>query len=418
MKVTKRQLKRMIREMHPRAGVDDAIFEYEEWARERGSPPGASSVIASYFISLGNWSAPDMRMLGDHYGISSEDIQREVSIQREEIAADGDFKYASMPPMQGPRTKGASPPRGMPDGRLGRLGESRTKVTKRQLRRIIKEASSDDWANRRNRWAKFKHHMAREPQLYLDWVEKSGHASPASSSVMATYFLEMGLENEHKIHKKLASEIGLDHEDVMRDLKIQQSERSINMGESKVKITKRQLRRIVREETVKSTEKYDDDSALVGDQDKLHDKLQKAIIDKTVGDRKKRKNVSMKRITKRRLRKVIREACGLAMDVPEASLDFTPAIEEPSADVPVPGDYDAVRDLLDNNSGLVDLALSFVMIKAGTHCEKSSAQAIIDHLQDKVSGGVEEEPLEWETDGMPGNEVFGISLEARKRRLR
>ena len=139
MRITKRQLKRIIKEMHPRAEVDNALFDYEEWARERGSPPGASSVIASYFISLGNWSAPDMRMLGDHYGISSEDIQREVSIQREEMAADGDFKYASMPPMQGPRTKGASPPRGMPDGRLGRLGESRTKVTKRQLRRIIRE---------------------------------------------------------------------------------------------------------------------------------------------------------------------------------------------------------------------------------------------------------------------------------------
>jgi hypothetical protein len=187
-----------------------------------------------------------------------------------------------------------------------------------------------------------------------------------------------------------------------------------------MKITKRQLRRIVREETVKSTKKYDDDSALTGDQGVLPDPLQKGIIDKTVTDRKKKKkkNESMKRITKRRLRKVVREACGLAMDVPEASLDFTPAIEEPSVDVPVPEDYDAVRDLLDDNSQLVDLALSFVMIKAGTHCEKSSAQAIIDHLQDKVSGGVQEEPLEWETDGMPGNEVFGISQEARKRKLR
>jgi hypothetical protein len=185
-----------------------------------------------------------------------------------------------------------------------------------------------------------------------------------------------------------------------------------------MKITKHQLRSIIREEAAKSTKKYDDDSALAGDQDELPDALQKGIIDKTVDDRKKKKNESMKRITKRRLRKAIREACGLAMDVPEASLDFTPAIEEPSADVPVPEDYDAVRDLLDDNSQLVDLALSFVMIKAGTHCEKSSAQAIIDHLQDKVSGGVQEEPLEWETDGMPGNEVFGISQEARKRKLR
>ena len=122
------------------------------------------------------------------------------------------------------------------------------KITKRRLRRIIKEASSDDWENRRNRWAKFKHHMAREPQLYLDWVEKNGHVTSAASSVMATYFLEMGLENEHKIHKKLASEIGLDHKDVMREMGSQKNEQKARLGESKVKITKRQLRRIIREE--------------------------------------------------------------------------------------------------------------------------------------------------------------------------
>ena len=52
-----------------------------------------------------------------------------------------------------------------------------------------------------------------------------------------------------------------------------------------MRITKRQLRRIIREEVAKSTEKYDDDSALKGDQDELPDALQKGIIDKTVEDR-------------------------------------------------------------------------------------------------------------------------------------
>jgi len=64
-----------------------------------------------------------------------------------------------------------------------------------------------------------------------------------------------------------------------------------------MKITKRQLRRIIREEVAKSTKKYDDDSALKGDQDDLHDALQKAIIDKTVEDREeaedKKKNEGM-----------------------------------------------------------------------------------------------------------------------------
>ena len=54
-----------------------------------------------------------------------------------------------------------------------------------------------------------------------------------------------------------------------------------------MKITKRQLRRIIRE-AEGSTKKYDDDSALRGGQSKLPDALQKGIIDKTVDDRKER----------------------------------------------------------------------------------------------------------------------------------
>ena len=49
-----------------------------------------------------------------------------------------------------------------------------------------------------------------------------------------------------------------------------------------MKVTKRQLRRIIWEEAAKDTKKYDDDSALKGDQDELPDNLQKAIIDKEV----------------------------------------------------------------------------------------------------------------------------------------
>ncbi len=132
-----------------------------------------------------------------------------------------------------------------------------------------------------------------------------------------------------------------------------------------------------------------------------------------------RANVRYKmKITKRKLRRIIREACDICgsdnVSMPEISLDFTHAAEESSVDVPVPGDYDAVRDLLDRNSGLVDLALSFVMIKAGTSCEKSSAQAIIDHLQDKVSGNVVEKAAEWEADGMPGADILNLKKEYKK----
>jgi len=80
-----------------------------------------------------------------------------------------------------------------------------------------------------------------------------------------------------------------------------------------MKITKRQLRRIIREEKAKMSKKYDDDSALKGGQGKLPDALQKGIIDKTVEDReeheeeeKEEKNESVK-ISKRQLKRFIRE---------------------------------------------------------------------------------------------------------------
>ena len=50
-----------------------------------------------------------------------------------------------------------------------------------------------------------------------------------------------------------------------------------------MKITKRQLRRIIKE-AVKSTKKYDDNPALKGKQSKLPDELQKGIIKKNNGD--------------------------------------------------------------------------------------------------------------------------------------
>ncbi len=76
-----------------------------------------------------------------------------------------------------------------------------------------------------------------------------------------------------------------------------------------MQLTKRQLRRIIRE-AIASTEKYDDDSALRGNQSKLPDALQKGIIDKTVEDREayeeEKKNEAF-RITRSRFKRIIRE---------------------------------------------------------------------------------------------------------------
>ena len=73
-----------------------------------------------------------------------------------------------------------------------------------------------------------------------------------------------------------------------------------------MKLTVRKLRQFIQEAEAKSTKKYDDDSALVGDQEDLPDALQKGIIDKTVEDREAEKNESL-RLTKRQLRRIIRE---------------------------------------------------------------------------------------------------------------
>ena len=80
-----------------------------------------------------------------------------------------------------------------------------------------------------------------------------------------------------------------------------------------MKITRRQLRRIIRE-AEGSTKKYDDDSALKGGQSKLPDGLQKGIIDKTVEDREEREEEEREekneatRLARHQLRNIIREA--------------------------------------------------------------------------------------------------------------
>ena len=84
-------------------------------------------------------------------------------------------------------------------------------------------------------------------------------------------------------------------------------------------ISKKDLLRIIREEAAKSTKKYDDDSALKGDQDELPDELQKGIIDKTVEDREK--NESMIRFTRKQLLKILHEEMELAQKEEPQALD-------------------------------------------------------------------------------------------------
>jgi hypothetical protein len=86
-----------------------------------------------------------------------------------------------------------------------------------------------------------------------------------------------------------------------------------------MQVSKKMLLRIIREEAAKSTKKYDDDSALKGDQDELPDELQKGIIDKAVEDREE-KSESMIRVTRKQFVKMLREEMALAQKEP-VSLD-------------------------------------------------------------------------------------------------
>ena len=84
-----------------------------------------------------------------------------------------------------------------------------------------------------------------------------------------------------------------------------------------MKISKKALLQIIREEAAKSTKKYDDDSALKGDQDELPDELQKGIIDKAVEDREENEKNESIRFTRSQLRQIMIEELSLAKKEPQ-----------------------------------------------------------------------------------------------------
>jgi hypothetical protein len=99
------------------------------------------------------------------------------------------------------------------------------------------------------------------------------------------------------------------------------------------------------------------------------------------------KNENKMKVTKRQLKRIIRESCELGSDSAQALPEMLPAAVEPPTDgIPAPEDYNMVRDMLEQNPEIVDFGISAVMDMVGTGCERSTAQGIIDHLQDVVLG--------------------------------
>ena len=104
------------------------------------------------------------------------------------------------------------------------------RITKRQLRRLIQEAmprgGAPDMVGYLNK--------GRPDPLvdaliddYEDFVEREGHATRASASVAASFFMQdPERKDDHEAHQMLADAIGLRHEDIERDMERQKREQS------------------------------------------------------------------------------------------------------------------------------------------------------------------------------------------------
>ena len=93
------------------------------------------------------------------------------------------------------------------------------------------------------------------------------------------------------------------------------------------------------------------------------------------------------KITRRQLKRLVAEVCALetgGSHYHDEMKDTMP--HHDLSDVPSPEDYNTVRKMMEQNPDVVDMAINIVMKLAGASCERSTAQAIIDHLRDMIGG--------------------------------
>jgi len=129
MKVTKQQLKRLVLEvMSTMDIIDDETFlqQFKKWATEyMGTPAGAnsSSVLATFLVDQGYDKDENiMADMSNSLGFDLRDVEMEVKRQRKEYEAGGVVSDQ--------------------ESYERSFKESKAKITKRQLRRIIKEEKS------------------------------------------------------------------------------------------------------------------------------------------------------------------------------------------------------------------------------------------------------------------------------------
>ena len=140
-------------------------------------------------------------------------------------------------------------------------GRQTVKISKRQLRRIIKEEKLKLSEYTRD---PMERAYAKVINDYEAWVKERGHVTPAASSVLATYLVDQRLDKDAERVSILTSEYKMNKVDIEHELAtaraeyeaggVESEEDNYERGfyrESKMKITKRQLQRIIKEEKAK-----------------------------------------------------------------------------------------------------------------------------------------------------------------------
>jgi hypothetical protein len=103
------------------------------------------------------------------------------------------------------------------------------------IREALGGLSETDWKQRTSRWDWYKQEERRiaqqEPAEYLAWAKKSGHVTAGSSSVLATYIIDVmgkshpsgipGIRTERKAIGKLADLMNINRYDVLADVQRQ-----------------------------------------------------------------------------------------------------------------------------------------------------------------------------------------------------
>ncbi len=183
------------------------------------------------------------------------------------------------------------------------------KITKRQLRKIIKEVHPDYEGLPQSDIDYYE--LADD---YAMWVKENGHITPAASSVMATYFLEMGLEDDHEKHEMLGKAFKVAHNDIMSDIRRQKTEERARISErSSPEYTMPQKTKVIPSET--SGRWRPELEAILDAAAAAHGNVPYAelknffwALNSTYATQRKIMEGKSVRITKRQLRRIIKEA--------------------------------------------------------------------------------------------------------------